>query len=139
MPGIVWWLVVVGLVLSIVGVVARYALNKPIVREATLEIGMAPQEAVAVAADAVEQLRGGSGVEIDHIKHEVHAKTKMNVLTFGEDVNIACVEAPEGSRLEISSVPRYVFTAIDWGRNARNVDRLVRTLLERGAFRADLP
>lgn len=64
-------------------------------------------------------------VELGHI----HAQTDITIWSFGESVNIFIVQQDEKTALvDITSEPRVKTTLLDYGKNKRNVDRLVKLL-----------
>lgn len=78
----------------------------------------------------VQALRysGFAVTEADPATGSILANSSMSLATWGENVRIQCVGTPEGSvQIRVSSTLK--FGLIDWGKNRKNVQTIVRHFL----------
>lgn len=63
-------------------------------------------------------------VEIGHI----HAQMEMTIWSFGENINIFITQKDDVVCVDISSEPTVKTTLLDYGKNKRNINNLVKLL-----------
>lgn len=69
----------------------------------------------------------------------IWAKTRMSIFSFGEKITIkAGSVGPESTLVKLSSAPLIKFTAIDYGKNYKNVEAVCSMLKSLGAEPVEL-
>ena len=96
----------------------------------TIEVTLPPEQAEAALYQAflnagLSSVNGGAG--------RMHGKTTMGLASWGENVDAWISHGPRGAAIQLRSECSFPTQVIDWGKNRKNVERIV------GALRALVP
>lgn len=93
--------------------------------QATVEVALTPQQAEAALYQAflaagLSHVRGGSG--------RMYGTVPTTFLSWGEDVTGVTSYGPHGATVVVRSESTLPTTLVDYGRNRKNVERVVDAL-----------
>ena len=91
----------------------------------TVQVAKSPDNVLATAKGVLSEMGGsikeeGSGRLVSHIT--------PSIWSWGEAVTITATGEGAGSQVEVESRSRMPLTLIDWGKNGRNVERVIEGL-----------
>ena len=84
-------------------------------------------EAMLMAIEALKQL-SMRVVSVDVTNGVIHAKVSSSLRSMGEDVTIRMEKNDEGTLMAIRSACNYHGQKFDWGKNQKNISRIMDTL-----------
>lgn len=79
---------------------------------------------------AIKEIKGFKIINVDKEAGVIAAKSRINWLTWGEEISIHVREKDSNStNIRISSQPLVKTTLVDYGKNARNIEILEKKIL----------
>lgn len=92
-----------------------------------------PSDMIMLLNQALSDLPFIRGVVVDQEQGKIAAKSKMSWASFGEDITVEVSSREAGKiLLRISSRPTRSFTVVDYGKNHKNIEEIVKRLVHLG-------
>jgi hypothetical protein len=96
----------------------------------TAEYGTRAAYAAVVqqCAGAIQHIRGVRSWNVDTQRGVITASVGMSMVSWGEHIRVEIRSVPEGTIVRVSSAPKLPVTLVDYGKNLRNVETVLRYL-----------
>lgn len=103
-------------------------ITNSVVQMSEIQLSLSFDDTFELCKKSVSKINGEITIE-DKRNGRIQAKTRVNILTWGDIVKFELIEIDQGiTRVKIESRPKVRMTVIDYGKNLENVQSIVRYL-----------